>query len=84
MDSFENIAIKNAEKYKKQFSNEGFATSEIEKLNYAYSLEIKDNSRKIKLLIYFSKKGIKPVIQGDRNELYNKVYTIVFGDKFLS
>ncbi len=60
----------------------GFHTSEPYKAQYNYQAVIKDLNGNIKLLVYFSKKGNKVVLQGNKElQLYQKVYILIFGER---
>ena len=58
----------------------GFVTSEPQLAQFNFNVEISDSSGTIKLLVYFSRKGNKVTIQGNKElALYRKVNDLVFG-----
>lgn len=60
----------------------GLQTSEPQKAQYNFEADIKGKDGNIKLLIYFSKKGNKVVLQGNKElQLYQKVYSLIFGER---
>ena len=59
----------------------GFKVSSPERKQYHYEIIIKDKSDNVKLLVYFGKKGIKTILQGNSNScIYSELNKIVFGD----
>jgi len=48
-----------------KLSDQNYITTNIEQKNYNYEFTVKVNNKKIKVLVYFGKKGIKTVLQGD-------------------
>lgn len=57
-----------------------FTISELSKKQYNYEFEVRKLKSKVKILIYFGNKGIKTVIQGNKNdELYKKLDSLIFG-----
>jgi ribonuclease HIII len=70
------------ENHIKNIRKSGLHTSELHKAQYNYQAVIKDLNGNIKLLVYFSKKGNKVVLQGDKElQLYQKVYILIFGER---
>ncbi len=60
----------------------GLQTSEPQKAQYNFQADIKGKEGNIKLLVYFSKKGNKVVLQGNKElQLYQKVYILIFGER---
>jgi len=63
----------------------GLQTSEPQKAQYNFQADIKGFDGNIKLLVYFSKKGNKVVLQGNKElQSYQKVYTLIFGERLFS
>lgn len=57
----------------------GYVTSNIEEKNYNYEFVININSKKIKVQVYFGKKGIKTIIQGDISSTeFHEIKKIVY------
>ncbi len=60
----------------------GFKITETEKKQYNFEINVESGSDQIKLLVYFGKKGLKTVIQGNAGtKFYNEVNNLVFGEK---
>ena len=58
--------------------NSGLNTSSIVHKEYNYEFDAIQDSKKIKVLLYFGKKGLKLVVQGDqKSSLYNLVNSLV-------
>jgi len=59
--------------------NNGYETSQPRKGNYCFEISISSKSDKLKLLIYFGKKGIKKVLQGNRDSaIFSNVNSLLF------
>lgn len=57
-----------------------FTVSELSKKQYNYEFDVKQGKSKAKVLIFFGNKGIKTIIQGNKNdELYKELDTLIFG-----
>lgn len=83
MPNYQQSAKKLLENNLKNIRKLGFQTSEPQKAQYNFQAEIKGNDGNIKLLVYFSKKGNKIVLQGNKElQLYQKVYILIFGERF--
>ncbi|MBS4034347.1 MAG: ribonuclease HIII [Ignavibacterium sp.] len=64
-----------------QLTGQALETSKIEEKQYNYELTAQYLEEKVKVLVYFGKKGISTIIQGDINsKIYTKVKGIVFGE----
>ncbi len=60
----------------------GYQAGAPEKKQYNFEVDIKENQTKLKLLVYFGSKGIKTVIQGNKDSgFYVKVSELLFGGK---
>jgi len=70
--SLERKALEEINKIKHQLVNEGYKTDEPTKKQYNYELNISKGKDKLKLLVYFGKKGIKKVLQGNLNSHFYK------------
>jgi len=56
--------------------------SEPIRREFCYEIIISDNSEKVKLQVYFGKKGNKTVLQGNVNsQLYSNLNSVIFGEK---
>ena len=61
--------------YFDQLSSEGFELTEIQKQNYHYEFSVIKQKEKVKLQVYFGKKGTKTVLQGNQqSSLYKGLY----------
>ena len=62
----------------KEFREEDYQFSPIETKQYNFELAISSGSGKVKLLVYFGKKGIKKVLQGNAtSQLYKDVSFVI-------
>jgi ribonuclease HIII len=65
-----------------QLTGHGLKTLKIEEKQYNFELTAQDFEEKVKVLVYFGKKGVSTIIQGDINsKIYPKVKRIVFGEE---
>ena len=77
-ESIINKHLKAAESY-------GLSFSTISKAVYNYESVVSDGSDKVKLQVYFGKKGNKVVLQGNKESgLYKKLRELVFGEDLFS
>jgi ribonuclease HIII len=61
--------------------NSGYDASLPEKGNYCITTTISGNSEKVKLLVYYGKKGIKKVLQGNRDsEFFKEINQLLFNE----
>lgn len=80
-DSFQQKALDKIQKDAQIVKNKGFSVSAVDKKLYNYEVIINSGSDKIKLLLYFGKKGLKTVLQGNvDSESYSCIKKIIFGD----
>ncbi|AFN74670.1 ribonuclease HIII [Melioribacter roseus P3M-2] len=64
-----------------KISTMDFNPSDIEEKNYNYEFTVNYNKKKVKVQVYFGKKGNKIVIQGDPDSFeYNKIKSAVFDE----
>ncbi|MCF8266378.1 MAG: ribonuclease HIII [Melioribacteraceae bacterium] len=64
-----------------QFSELNFNLTNISEKQYNFEIEISDYASKLKLLVYFGKKGVREVIQGNaQTELYSRVNSLITGE----
>lgn len=72
-----NQAKRKIDSFKNNLSKE-FLTSSIDEKPYNFEFKVSDSSDKLKVQVYFGKKGIKIVLQGNKDtNLYNEVNAIV-------
>jgi ribonuclease HIII len=78
--SFQEIALKETEKISNILTKEGFSISLPVKKLYNYEITVNTVREQVKLLVFFGKKGIKKVLQGnEETALYRDLKKIVFG-----
>jgi len=64
----------------KNLSTYNYICSPIEKKQYNFEITVTQANQTIKVLVYFGKKGIKTVFQGNKDSvLYSEIYEIVTG-----
>ncbi len=60
----------------------GFETGNYTRKQYNFEVDLKNSLEKVKLLVYFGSKGIKTVIQGNKEtDFYRKINELLFGEK---
>lgn len=64
-----------------QLAGQNLITSKIEEKQHNYELLVKKGKEKIKVLVYFGKKGVSTIVQGDINsKTYKEVKNVVLGE----
>lgn len=64
-----------------EIKNASISVSPIGKKQYNFEFTAASGSEKIKVQVFFGKKGVKTIIQGNKNsELYNILNGIIFGE----
>ena len=64
----------------KNLAGENFSVSEITEKPYNFEFTANGNGEKVKVQVYFGKKGVKTVLQGNReNGLYGKLNDLLLG-----
>ena len=82
MPDYKEKAKKILEKHIQNLNESGLEASEPQLAQFNFNTDISDSTGKVKLLVYFSNKGNKVTIQGNKElALYHKVNIIVFGEK---
>jgi len=81
MNNSENSALRTITSYRQILSQKGFTISETKKEGFAFSVLVSNGMNSAKLLVYFGKKGTKPVIQSSDSKLSNEIRSILFGEK---
>lgn len=77
----QNSALKKIESHILRLDKYNFNFTSIEKKQYCYETTVIKNNQKIKLLVYFGKKGLKTVIQGNTSsEIYNEINGVITGN----
>ena len=83
MYNIELAAEKLIKKYHSDFFSLRYNLTAIRKLNFLYDFSIIREKEKVKIQVYFGKKGVKTVIQGDQSSsLYKIIYNKVNADLF--
>ena len=83
LNHLELAAHRTIKNYFDDLTSQGLKLTEIEKLKYHFEFTAINAKDKIKLQVYFGKKGVKTVIQGDKEsklykDLYNKFNSGLF------
>ena len=82
MPDFKEKAKKILENHIRNLNESGYETSEPQSAQFNFNTDVSDLNGKVKLLVYFSNRGNKVTIQGNKElALYQKVNDIVFGEK---
>jgi len=82
LNSVEKSANNIINHYSKKFENLGFTISVPQKAQYSYNVTLEKGNNKVKLLVYFGKKGNKLQVQGNpESAVFKEVNTLVFGEK---
>lgn len=87
MTQNEKTALNEVNKLRDLISSEKFDTGEIDRKQYNFEFTISSGADKVKLLVYFGKKGIRTVLQGNTStELYDHINELInspflFGNK---
>lgn len=62
--------------------DEGFEINNSQKKEYSFEATVNSGKNSLKLQVYFGKKGVKTVLQGDKeSDIYIKVNSLLFGDE---
>lgn len=76
--SLEHKALNEINKLRNQLQREGYLVDELIKKQYNYEVDISKGKDRLKLLVYFGKKGLKTVLQGNANsEFYKQIDSIL-------
>ncbi len=77
----EDSAKKLINKYVELLNKEGVKTTSPEKREYNFEAEVNSGKKSLKLQVFFGKKGIKTILQGNKeSDLYKRVNSILFGE----
>lgn len=72
-------AFDKIEKIKTELEHLGLNTTGIEEKQYNFEFSVSSAQDKLKIQVYFGKKGIKTIIQGNKDSLlYNEVHPFLF------
>lgn len=79
--SIETEAFTKIKNLKSEFENLPLKTSPVSKKQFNYELTIASGNDSLKVQVYFGKKGVKTILQGNKeSELYKKINDIIFGE----
>ena len=82
--NLEEKAKKHIQNLKKLVSNTNLSTDEIILKQYNYEFNAVHNKSTVKVLVFFGKKGVKTILQGDeKSDLYKKVKNIISDELML-
>lgn len=82
MDKIKIQAKKQIEENIIRLTVDGFNLSSVSENDYNFSVNILTAKNEVKLLVYFGKKGVKKVLQGNKEtEFYHKINDLIFGKK---
>lgn len=82
MDHLQSAAKSLIDSFSSNLESQGFNISEIKLNQYCYELLVNRSKEKIKILVYFGKKGTKTILQGDKqSELYKEFSQIINGEE---
>ena len=81
MVNLENLAESEIIKYLQILRDKGYEVSQPQRGNYCFEASINRNSEKVKLLIYYGKKGIKKVLQGNSDsDFFSGINQLIFSE----
>lgn len=84
MNHIESAAERTIKNYHRDIFALRYNLTEICKLNFHYEFSVMKEKEKVKIQVYFGKKGVKTVLQGDQSSgLYKKLYNKFNADLFL-
>lgn len=79
--NFEEQAKKQIESIHKHCKSTGVSSSPIVKKDYNYEFAVQERDEKIKIQVYFGKKGVKTILQGNLNSaLYKTINNLVLDE----
>jgi ribonuclease HIII len=79
--NFEITAKNDIDAFLRLLQREGIKVSPPVKATYCFESDLQKGTEKVKLRVYFGSKGVKVVIQGNKeSELYRIAETVVYGD----
>jgi ribonuclease HIII len=81
-DSFQKSALNEIENTAKILAKEGYSVTSPDKKLYNYEIIVNSKKEQIKFQVYFGNKGIKKVLQGNKElKIYKELFDILFGKK---
>lgn len=80
MDKTKQQAKRLIEQEIKFLAEKGITVSGIKEDQYNFNCDLHNGKDDVKLLVYFGKKGIKKILQGNKeSDFYNKINELIFG-----
>ena len=80
-DSFQKKALSEIEKIAGNLEKSGFFVSKPAKKLYNYEISVNTKNEQLKILVYFGKKGVKTVVQGNpESKLTRTVNELLYGE----
>ena len=81
----EDSAQKVIEKHIENLAKEGFNISTPEKREFNFEVSVSSRKESLKLQVFFGKRGVKTILQGNKeSNLYKKVNSILFGENLFT
>lgn len=82
--NLEENALKKITEFKSIFDGESYSSATIERKQYNFEFSVSENGEKVKVQVYFGKKGVKVVIQGNKeSSFYREISSIVYDQQQL-
>lgn len=82
---FQKNALSEIRKIKQNLSSLDLSVSDITTKEYNFEISVVKNKEKVKVLVYFGKKGLKTLLQGNlESELFHQLNNLVFGKELFS
>lgn len=79
MNNIKQSAEKKINEIKSVIKKNKYNCSPIIEAQYHFSFEVNNNKSKLKVLVYFGKKGVKVVLQGNQDEkIYSEINDLIF------
>jgi ribonuclease HIII len=79
-DSFQKSALNEIENIAKILTKHGYSVTSPDKKLYNYEIIVNSQKEQIKFQVYFGNKGIKKVLQGNKElKIYKELYDMLFG-----
>lgn len=79
---FQKDALAEIKKIEQKLTNIGCQISELTTKAFNYEMIVIKNKENIKILVYFGKKGVKTILQGNRESaLYKQISKLLFGSE---
>jgi ribonuclease HIII len=83
--NIEQQALNTINNFLKDLSLKGYKSSSPQKGNYSFFSDVKINRENYKILVYFGKKGIKTILQGDtKSPSYSMLSEMLFDKSFFN